>query len=163
MTDHAAEFLARLDAVAGRLADQAAASPPPEGLTDADPKTGEQWEAGQAWAHLAEFCPYWIAEVHKVVDGWDGSTPVPFGRIKTNPDRVAAIERDRHEQVSDLFARTSDGIAAVRDLLRSLPADAWSAVGVHQTLGEMPLPKIVDEFLVGHLEEHATQLESLRG
>jgi hypothetical protein len=37
----------------------------------------------------------------------------------------------------------------------------WAARGTHPTLGAMDVPTILDEFLVGHLEEHTAQLEAL--
>jgi hypothetical protein len=130
------------------------------GLTGADLRTGERWDAGQVWAHTAEFPHYWLGEVATVVRGWAGA-PVPFGRVKSDPDRLAAIERDRTAGTPMLAARVLDGIAAVRARLAALSPDDWRARGVHSTLGEMDLERIVDEFLVGHLEEHAAQLESL--
>jgi hypothetical protein len=152
-------WAARLDAVAARFAALAAATL--AGLTEADARTGERWDAGQVWAHTAEFPAYWLGELAKVVDAYAGE-PVPFGRVKTDPDRVAAIERDRRVAVTDLSARIHTGIAAVGERLAALPESAWQARGVHSTLGVMSLERIVEEFLVGHLEEHVAQLESLR-
>ena len=151
-------FDERLAAVAQRLA--ALADRAADGLTGPDAKTGERWDAGQVWAHTAEFPAYWLGEVATVVDCWAGQ-PVPFGRVKTDAGRIAAIERDRTADRATLAARVGDAIAAVRERLAALPPEAWRAEGVHQTLGVMNLERVVDEFLVGHLEEHATQLESL--
>jgi len=156
------EFLARLDVVELRLAVHAGsgATRPAGRLTDADPGTGEQWEWGQVWAHLAEFVPYWVEQARIVIGGYDGE-PVPFGRVKSDPERVAAIERDRGAAVDELWQRLQAHIADLRMFLRHLPDDAWAARGAHQSLGVMTLPHIVDEFLVGHLEQHATQLDGL--
>jgi hypothetical protein len=154
-----AALLARLDEAEARFAAHAPGGVP-DGLTDADPGTGEQWDAGQVWAHTAEFPSYWVEQVRLVLDGWSGS-PVPFGRTKTDPDRIAAIERDRHHGPGALLDRVRDGIRAVRELLSDLPVGAWDAEGEHSTLGVMSLERILDEFLVGHLEEHATQLDTL--
>lgn len=151
-------FAARLDDVERRFA--ALATRTATGLTDADPRTGEQWDAGQVWAHTAEFPGYWLRELATVVDCWHGE-PVPFGRVKTDPDRIAAIERDRATDPALLAARVRAGIAAIRERLATLPPEAWDARGSHSTLGVMDAERIVEEFLVGHLEEHATQLESL--
>ena len=156
------DFLARLSTVEQRFADHAATGAAP-GLTDPDEKTGEQWEAGQVWAHLAEFLPFWVDQARHVLTSFTGPDPIPFGRVKTDPDRVAAIERDRATEVAALHDRLGEGIALTRDLLTSIPDTAWQRVaGVHSTLGVMPLAKIVDEFMVGHLEEHADQLDGLR-
>jgi hypothetical protein len=158
----AAEFLARLDMVEQRLAAHAAgdASRAAGRLTAPDRGTGEQWQWGQVWAHLAEFIPYWLAQSRTVIDSYAGE-PVPFGRVKSDPERIAAIERDRGAAVDELWQRLQGHIADLRMFLRHLPDDAWAARGAHQTLGVMTLPHIVDEFLVGHLEQHATQLDGL--
>jgi hypothetical protein len=157
-------FLARLDAVEQRLVQHAAhdVAAVSDRRTDADPGTGEQWEWGQVWAHLAEFIPYWVDQARLVIEAYDGE-PVPFGRIKSNPERVAAIERDRLTSVESLWQRTRADVADLRAFLRDLPNSAWAARGLHQTLGVMPLPHIVDEFMVGHLEQHAAQLDGLAG
>jgi hypothetical protein len=157
-----AEFLARLDIVEQRLAAHAAgdASRAAGRLTAPDRGTGEQWQWGQVWAHLAEFIPYWLAQSCTVIGSYAGE-PVPFGRVKSDSERVAAIERDRGVAMEELWQRLHGHIAELRVFLRELPDSAWQARGVHQTLGVMPLPHIVDEFLVGHLEQHADQLDSL--
>lgn len=152
-------FAERLEAVARRFRELAAVSLP-GGLTEPDPKTGERWDAGQIWAHTAEFPGYWLEQLAIVVDGWQGE-PVPFGRVKSDPDRIAAIELGRYTDLAALHAKVQAGIAAVLDRLAALPAPAWQAQGVHSTLGVMSVERLVEEFLVGHLEEHAEQLESL--
>jgi len=158
----AGAFMTRLDAVERRL--RALATTPAGAtrghLTGADPGTGEQWEWGQVWAHLAEFVPYWVAQAQGVIRAYRGDA-VPFGRTKADAERIAAIERDRGVDVERLWARLDGQIGDLRAFLGDLPDGAWSARGAHSTLGAMPLERIVDEFLVGHLEQHAAQLEAL--
>jgi hypothetical protein len=162
MTSAAAGFVERLDAVTERLRVLASRENPTGALTEPDPPTGERWEAGQVWAHMAEFVPYWIAEMAQVVDR--GMTaPDPFGRTKTDPTRIAAIERDRHQDRGALWRGLAGEITRLRAYLLGLDAEAWTARGQHSTLGTMDLPGIVDEFLVDHLEQHAAQLEALVG
>lgn len=158
--ERARSWLARLDAAEERLADHAA-TPKPGGLTDPDPPTGERWDAGQVWAHLAEFLPYWRAEIGKVVAAGTAG-PVPFGRTKKDPDRIAAIERRRHEDPPALMAEVRAHVAAWRAWLAELPAQAWDAVGAHPTLGDLDMDAMLTHFVVGHLEEHADQLDGLR-
>lgn len=157
--DLARDFLDRLDAVERRLV-RLADQPRPSGLTEPDPKTGERWDAGQVWAHLAEFPSYWLAQARLVMAS-RSSDPVPFGRVKSDPGRLAAIERWRTEPASVLLVRVRAGIAQSRAFLAALDRPDWAARGEHSTLGIMDLRQIVDEFVVGHLEEHATQLEQL--
>ena len=152
-------FLERLQYVAMWL-DEHAPQTSVAGLTDPDEKTGEQWEWGQVWAHLGEFVPYWMDQVRLVLRG-EGPEPVPFGRIKTDPGRVAAIERDRRVAPSELMDRLKGHLADLSELVDQIPADGWLKQGVHQTLGVMDVREIVDEFLVGHLEEHEAQLRHL--
>jgi len=159
MENPTSDFLERLDAVERRLEDYSACERT-AGQTAPDARTGERWDSGQVWAHLGEFLPYWIEQAHGVVGNWR-EEPVPFGRVKSDPHRIAVIERDRDVPPSELMDQVSAGIAATRSFLTNLPPGAWEAVGRHQTLGDMPLERIVDEFMVGHLEEHADQLDNL--
>ena len=100
MTDPAAEFLRRLDAVENRLEAHAAAEIAPDALTAPDPPTGERWEAGQVWAHLAEFIPYWQGEAELVVEQ-GRQEPVGFGRRRpmrpnNKPQLVPICRKIRH-------------------------------------------------------------------
>jgi hypothetical protein len=160
MTDDSAVFVQRLDAVRERLGALAKRDAPRGALTAPDPPTGERWEAGQVWAHLAEFIPYWLGEMDLVIEG-SATDAVAFGRTKTDPGRIAAVERDRRTDRALLWDRTADDIARLRAFLLGLSASEWEARGLHPTRGEMNVPAILDEFLVGHLEQHAVQLESL--
>ncbi len=151
-----ASWRARLLAAAGRI--RAAAATTPAGrLTDPDPATGERWDRGQVLAHVAELLPYWTREAELVAEQGGG---VPFGRVKSDPERIAAIERDRHEDPERLLVRMDEGVAGVLALLDRLDEAALARTGTHQTRGELPAARIVDEFLVAHLEEHADQLEA---
>ncbi len=155
------EYLARLDAVEARLAALAELSPPPDALTGADPSTGERWDRGQVWAHLAEFIPYWIAQSRPILEAQPAAEPVRFGRTKADPERIGAIERDRREPVAVLWSDTRDDIAQLRVFTGRLTPEQWDAAGLHPTLGVMSIAEILEEFLVGHLEQHADQLEVL--
>ena len=143
-----------------RLATHAAGEVP-DRLTEPDPETGERWSAGQVWGHVAEFVPYWLGHVRRVVA--EGSNdPVPFGR--SGPDleaRAAGIERGRGEPPGRLMPEIHGAIAEVSELLKTIDAAGWAARGRHPTQGVMPLGRIIEEFQVGHLEAHADQLDSL--
>ncbi len=131
------------------------------GLTAADDATGEQWEEGQVWAHLAEFGAYWRRELRLIVDvGSDD--PVPFGRTKRDPHRIAMIEARRATPVAELAATVRRDVAAFRADLAELTAADWSRRGLHETLGEMDLWRFLEHFVTGHYLEHADQLDGLR-
>jgi hypothetical protein len=154
------DFVARLDSVEHRL-DEHASAETPTGLTDPDPGGTERWEAGQVWSHMAEFVPYWHSEVESVIAAYDGD-PVPFGRTKEDPGRIAGIEMGRREAVRELRGRVHDAIEDLKRHLAALTSAEWNAVGQHATRGQMDVEAIVGTFVVAHLEEHADQLDSLR-
>jgi hypothetical protein len=152
-------LIARMVDAERRLAEHAAA-PLPTGVSTPDPGAEERWEAGQVWAHLAEFPAYWLAQAERVI-GQPTNAPVPFGRVKTDAGRLAAVERDRHTDPDALLTRVRDSLARVTDAARGWPPDAWRRRGMHPTLGEMTVERIVERFIVAHLEEHADQLDGL--
>ena len=154
------DFVARLDAVEKRLDDHAAAVTP-TGLTEPDPGGTERWEAGQVWAHMAEFVPYWQREVELVIGSYNGD-PVPFGRTKEDPGRISGIAMGRHEAIRQLKARVHDAIEDLKRYLAGRTSAEWNAVGTHSVRGELDVEAIVGRFVVAHLEEHADQLDGLR-
>ncbi len=154
-------LVARLADAERRLIDHAGA-PVPAGQTDPDPGGDERWDAGQVWAHIAEFPGYWLAEAERVINE-RANAPVPFGRTKTDEARIDAIERDRHEDPATLLARVRSSLRTVGKTVQSFDSSAWGAIGVHPTLGEMSVQRILERFVVEHLEEHADQLDGLRG
>jgi len=160
--ERSAGFLSRLAAAERRLLEHAG-RPLPRGLTDPDPGASERWEAGQVWAHLAEFPDYWADQIRAVLDARaaGAAEPIPFGRTKADPGRIGAIERERRTDPGELLRRVTSQLAAAGAMLRALPPAAWTARGQHPTLGEMTVTAIVERFLVSHLEEHADQLDGL--
>jgi hypothetical protein len=159
MTASVDTLVARLADAERRLAEHAS-RPLPPGLTAPDPGGEERWEAGQVWAHLAEFPAYWLTQAQRVV-ALPTNEPVPFGRVKTDAARIAAIERDRHTDPSALLDRVRGSLAEVTDAARTLPPEAWARRGMHPTRGEMTVQQIFETFIANHLEEHADQLDSL--
>jgi hypothetical protein len=152
-------LLARMAEAERRLAEHAAAEPP-AGLTDPDELTSERWEAGQVWAHLAEFPGYWLGQVNRVI-AQPTHGAIPFGRVKTDVGRIEAIERERHTDPRALLERVRASLAEVSDAARSWSPETWRLRGAHPTLGEMTIERIVEHFIVDHLEEHADQLDAL--
>ncbi len=145
----------RLVAAAERIR-KAAPAVPDEARTSPDPETGERWDRGQVLAHVAEILPYWTRQAELVVERGGG---VPFGRVKSDPERIAVIARDRHDDPARLLERMDQGVRDMVALLDRLDDEALARTGTHERLGEMTVAGIIDRFLVEHLEEHADQLE----
>ena len=159
MTAQPEQRRARLVAAADRIR-KAAPAVPDEARTAPDPDTGERWDRGQVLAHVAELLPYWTRQAELVVERGGGT---PFGRVKSDPDRIAAIARDRREDPARLLERMDEGVEQVLALLDRLDAGTLARTGTHERLGEMTVAGIIDRFVVEHLEEHADQLEEERG
>jgi DinB superfamily len=159
MTAAVDSLIARLADAERRLAEHAS-RPLPPGLSEPDPGGEERWEAGQVWAHLAEFPAYWLAQAQRVI-ALPTNEPVPFGRVKTDAGRIAAIERDRNTDPQALLTRVRESLAEVTDAARAFPREAWRLRGIHPTRGEMTVEQIIEVFIADHLEEHAQQLDSL--
>jgi hypothetical protein len=157
--ERAAPILERLEEIRTQLG-ALAGTPAPDALTDPDPRTGERWDWGQVWAHVAEFPGYWLGQLDTAMRR-DHGEPVPFGRVASDPDRIAAIERDRGVPPARLWDRTRPDLDRLEAFIRGLDAGGWSFRGSQSTLGVMDMDRILEEFLVGHLESHAAQLDGL--
>jgi hypothetical protein len=155
------EMMERFEVIEQRLAEHAE-GPTPTELTNPDEGGTERWEAAQVWAHMAEFVGYWQAQLEKVIDNYSG-TPVPFGRTKDDAGRIGGIEEGRHNAIAELMAQVHDEIEVTRRYLPTLTDEQWQSVGLHPTRGELQPPRMVEIFFLDHLEEHADQLDSLRG
>ncbi|HEY7025623.1 MAG TPA: hypothetical protein VH371_11755 [Candidatus Limnocylindrales bacterium] len=162
MADMAAndELIARIDAAERRLAVLAEADRP-GGLTDPDEGGTERWEAGQVWAHIGEFVPYWHRQMRVVIDAYPG-TPASFGRTRTDPGRISSIEANRDVPIAQQMSGTHAAIVDFVSYASSLTPEEWSAVGLHPVRGEMTAHDIAERFIVDHLEEHADQLDRLQ-
>ena len=130
------------------------------GLTEPDPGGTERWDADQVWAHLAEIGDYWRRELDRVVAAAQPD-PVPFGRVKTDPARIAAIEAGRHRSVVANLEDARRSLSALRAYIAGLSEADWSRVGRHQTLGDMSIERQLEEFHIGHVEQHLAQLDGL--
>lgn len=150
-------WLDQLDAVEPRLESLAR---PIEGLTSADPRSGEQWEAGQVWGHLSEFVDFWIPQIQNVIDRYQGE-PVPFGRPPGDSRKADSLEAGRTTPPAVSWRRLQNDLVRLRVFLAGISDDSLSSVGLHATIGPMDLAAMMEQFLVGHLEEHASQMEEM--
>jgi len=151
------EYLERVDAVGTRLL--ALAYPLP-GLSTADPDSGERWEALQVWGHINEFVPYWIEQIGGVVDSYQGE-PVLFGRTKADEGRLAGIESGRTMDLDVHRHWLEVHLSDLRTFLSALGEGAFGSQGLHARLGPLTMEQMIEDYLVGHLEEHAEQLENI--
>lgn len=117
------------------------------------------WGPKEVLAHTAEMLGYWPVQIDHILAG--GPEPVPFGRVSTDPERIERIGRDRELPTAELFARVATEAGRLAPRIRSLSATDAARRGLHPRLGEMTVGRIVDRFLVGHLEDHVEQLRTI--
>lgn len=154
----AAGWLDRLDVVMTRF--RSHLDRPHPGRTAPVPGEDETWDASQVWAHVAEFGDYWLDQLDAILVA-ASPRPVPFGRTRRDPGRIAAIERGRHADPAGHLAtleRSADRLAC---LLAGMTDEDWARAGQHETLGIMDLDAQLAHFHVGHYEEHADQLDGI--
>lgn len=151
------QYSKRVVAVGERLRQLAKDRP---GLTTPDAKTGEQWNVGQTWGHISEFVPFWIEQIGDVIEDYRGE-PIPFGRVPGETARGEAIAEGPQIPMERHLHWLDTHLTQLEEFVRSIPEEGWKAQGLFRNTTPMSLPEMLDQFLVGHLEEHADQLEAV--
>lgn len=116
-----------------------------------------RWGPPETLAHVAEMVPYWQGEIERILAA---GKPMPFGRVATDELRLAVIARDRSLPVRELLSRLDSSVERLAGRLGRLTPDEAARTGSHPTLGEMAVALIAERFVVGHLEDHVTQLSA---
>jgi hypothetical protein len=156
------DLLDRLDAARAGLAatrpavETRAPWPLAETFDDSDEA---RWGPGEVLAHLAEMAPYWLGEIERVLAGHP--EPEPFGRIASDPVRIALVERDRSLPPRELYDRIEENLRRFDRRWRTLTPAELARRGLHPTRGEFTVEAMPERFIVGHLEDHVQQLERL--
>ena len=145
----------RLDDLRGEV--EARAPWPASENFGAEPESS--WYPPELLAHVAEMVPYWMAQIERILEGYP--EPVPFGRVATDEERIAAIGRERVRPVGELFDQVASGAHAAAGRLRELPNDQLERRGTHPTLGEMTVSAVAERMFIRHLGEHEEQLRSI--
>ncbi len=120
------------------------------------------WGPREVLAHVDEMLTYWIDELRRVQAG-DGSGPVPFGRIATDPSRLRRIDDARQHDVGRLLDDIRTGLDEAVGFAQRLSDEDRSRLGSHPSRGEITIEASVERFLVTHLEDHVAQLREILG
>jgi hypothetical protein len=137
-----------------------AGAPWPLGAT-IDHSDEASWGPAEVLAHLSEMATYWIGEIERVLAG--APEPVPFGRVATDPVRLAVLERDRSLPPRELYDRTISALERLGRRVDGLTAAELARRGLHPRVGEMTVAQIAGRFVADHVAEHLDQLETLLG
>jgi hypothetical protein len=120
------------------------------------------WGPREVLAHVAEALPYWLGEYERIIEANRAADDgVPFGRVASDPVRIAVLERDRTVPLGELFERIDIWIERWQRRLAAASPGEGVAVGLHPARGEMTADGVRDRMVVRHLEEHVEQLERI--
>ncbi len=146
---------ARLDAARDRLRRGRPIQPGKGGPSD--PETGESWDGLNVLGHVAEFLPYWTGELTRAM-----ATGGTFGRDEAGyAARRRSIDSGPERGERALRETVESGCGQVATFLDGLdPADLARQVD-HAGRGPISLGTAIESFLIGHLEAHVEQLQSL--
>jgi hypothetical protein len=118
------------------------------------------WGPREVLAHVNEMLPYWATQLRLILAG-DPGEATPFGRVSTDPERLARIAADREMRVGDLLDRIAPSLAIVEDLVAGFAPADLERRGRHPARGELTIGAAADRFLVMHLVEHVEQLRTI--
>ena len=125
-----------------------------------DPETGERWNRGNVLGHVAEMLDFWTDQSRAAVGGQR-----VVGRGEPGyAQRTAGIERGDVVEESELRTSIDRSLAGLDRLLAEMPAAALATRLVYRRKDgdrELTLAEFIEQFLVGHFEEHLNQLEEL--
>lgn len=121
-----------------------------------DPKSGERWDRFNVLGHTAEMLPYWSEQLAGSV-----ASGAPFGRAPGSAQRLEGIEGGRLVGEPELRQRIEAGVDVLQKFLGALEDSDLDRVVVHNVRGPLRLEEALETYLVGHLEEHCSQLAKL--
>ena len=130
------------------------------GAGPVDPATGESWHRGNVLGHMSEMLGYWTNQIQRAVEGSGTMGRDEPGRTL----RRQGIEQGNAASEVELKAAIDQKIGRALVLLAAMsPDDLERTVDFHNRDGNRParVGELVQNLVVGHLEEHIQQLSSL--
>ncbi|HEY4025927.1 MAG TPA: DinB family protein [Candidatus Dormibacteraeota bacterium] len=128
-----------------------------------DERTGERWDRGHVLGHVAEAVPFWMGQIRAVLDGTTGFV----GRDEVGgAQRRTGIDSGREAGEAGLLRRIDAALLALQAMLADLrEADLDRRVVFRSAQGdrESDLLLLIDQLLVGHVEDHLKQISESDG
>ena len=130
---------------------------------DSMPKDCIHWKPGpEIWTvmdnlcHIAEFVPYWTAQIEQVIQDPDKQ----WGRTHHDADRRAAVADTSSRDLTGVKEQIRSAVArSVSTLERFTPDQlAMQAPSRNAKWGLKPASFILDTLLVAHLKSHLSQI-----
>jgi len=130
------------------------------GAGPVDPATGEAWHRGNVLGHMSEMLDYWTAQLQGAIQGTQ-----TMGRDqKGTALRRQGIDQESGLSEAELRKEIDQKIGRVLVLLAAMsPDDLERTVDFHNREGNRTarVGELLQNLVVGHLEEHIQQLAAL--
>ena len=120
---------------------------------DARPASGK-WSARENLAHLARHHAVFLERLGRILN----EDAPNLGRYSAQEDPAWPEWSDL--RLDEILARLRSQRAEIVGILRGLTPEQWARSGIHPVLGEMPLPRWVEFFLLH--EAHHLYITMLR-
>jgi len=143
----------RASAVRERFRALPASAPDRQGPPD--PRSGERWDRYNILGHVAEVLPFWVAQLEVAIEGQ------PFGRLPGSTERQHAVDHGREVGETALRARIDSGFEGLQRFLDRLVSSDLDRKVTMRGRGEETVGWAMENLMVGHAEEHCTQLAEL--
>ncbi len=126
----------------------------------ADEKTGESWDRGNVLGHVSEMVPFWTAQARALLAGAEEVGRGEAG-YQARKDGVESADRVSEQELHDQIQAGIAGLDAFLGILDDLDLDRRATYHARTGDRQVDLRTLLEEMLVGHLEEHARQLYQL--
>ena len=102
--------------------------------------------------------PYWLNHCRVLIAAT--GEPPRFGRTAGSPERLAGVAHGATAEPDALLARLEAEVRAAAGAIRKLSAAERNKRGRTSERGEVTVAEVVESFIVGHAEEHLTQVKA---
>jgi uncharacterized damage-inducible protein DinB len=117
-----------------------------------------EWSAMQTLGHMAEMIPYWLDHCQRLIAAT--AEPPTFGRTLGAVERLAGVEVGARGDPEELLRVLHEQVQAAARAIREMTVRERSKKGVHVRRGEMTVAEVIEQFIVGHAEEHLAQVRA---
>jgi hypothetical protein len=121
----------------------------------------DEWSAVQVIGHVIELISYWTRQVRILADA--AGAPPHFGRGLDAPERLEAVAHGAASDPDTLLRQLDAAIGAGADAIRGMTAEQRAKTGVHNRRGEETVAQFIEALIVGHVEDHLTQIKQVLG
>ncbi len=117
-----------------------------------------EWSAMNAMGHLVEMIPYWLANIHAVLEAV-GESP-KIGRSLDSPERLEGAAHGEDGYPDKELEQLREQVHSAVSTFRGMSPAQREKRGMHITRGEMTVAEMIEVFVVAHSEEHLEQIRT---